>query len=161
MQIVLVGLGILLALVPVAIIKRLSTGDSRRIRIIRRVLFVIAVLSGGTAMGCWLLTQSDAGITPQEGPMVIALLLGSSLAFLAALIGSSFLGHRKQGPRAVLCCTVFLVGIGGLCVLVFFVATSRGLIFRFGALPSVVLLVSAGCVALFWRTVPLPTDARA
>jgi Ca2+/Na+ antiporter len=154
MQIVLVGLALLLALAPAAMIKSLSAGDSRSIRIVRRGLFTVAVFCGGAAMGCWLLTQADAAITPQEGPRTVATLLGSSLAFLTTLAGSSFLGHRKQGIRAVLRSTVFLVGTCGLCVLVFFVVTSRGLIFKFGALPFFVLLVSLACVALFWRTDP-------
>ena len=111
-------------------------------------------------MGCWLLTQSDAGITPQEGPTVIATLFASMLAFLAALAGSTFLGHRKHGLRVVLRNSLLLAGTGGLCVLVFFIVTSKGLIFRFGALPSVVLIVSAVFVVLFWRTVPSSQNAR-
>jgi hypothetical protein len=93
MQIVLIGLGLLLALIPVAMIKRLATGDSRSIRIVRGRLRVIAVFSGGGAMGCWVLTQGDAAITPQEGPMVIDILIGSLLVFLAAVAGSSLLGQ--------------------------------------------------------------------
>lgn len=160
MQIVLIGLGLVIALVPVASIKRISTGDTRRIRSVRRALFVIAILFGCAAADCWLLTQSDVEITSQRGPSLITLLFGFSLAFLAALAGSAFLGHQKHGLRAVLCSTCFLFGIGGLSVFVLFVITWRGFSFRLGALPCIVLVVSATCVALFWRTVPSSTNTR-
>ena len=151
MQVFLIGLALLLAFVPVAFIKRLSVGDSRAIRIVRRGLFTVAVVCGGAAMGLWVLTQSDAGITPQEGPRTLAIMFGSSIAFVAALTGSAFLAHQKKGFRIVLRCSLFLIGVGGLSVLVFFVLTSRGLIFGFGPLPLTVLLISLICVALFWR----------
>jgi hypothetical protein len=153
MQNVFVGIGLLIALAPIAISKRLSVGDSRTIRNFRRVLFLIAIFSGGAAMGCWLLTQSDAGVAPNEGAVIVATLFCSPIAFLAALVGSSFLANRKQGLPTVLRSTLFLIGVCGLCVLAFFVVSSRGAIFLFGPLPSIVLLISLLCVTSFWRAV--------
>jgi hypothetical protein len=148
MQTAIIGIAAILAFVPLAFVKDLSSGNGRGTRIVRSALFAVAVLSGGASMGCWLLTQSDAGITPQEGPATIALLYSFFFAFLAVLGYSSYLGHRKESLHSILRSLFFLIGVSGFSVMLFFTLTSRGLIFKFGPVPFLVLLISLACIAV-------------
>ncbi len=71
------------------------------------------------------------------------------MLFVLVLATSAFLTNRGRGVRAIVAKTLFLMGLCGVLVVLFFVATSVGRIFLFGPLPSVVLLVSVSCALLF------------
>jgi peptidoglycan/LPS O-acetylase OafA/YrhL len=105
------------------------------------LLFVVAILSGVGALGCWVLTQADAAITPKEGPIVVLLMVGCILLFGMTLFLSAFFATRGRGTLAVIRRTMFLVGLVGIVVLFFFVVTSWGRIFFFGPTPTVLLAI--------------------
>lgn len=101
-------------------------------------------------MGCWVLTQADAAITKEEGRLTV-LIMVFSLAFFALTLGTSaFLAKRAQGFHAIVRRMLFLVGLFGSLVVLFFVATSRGKIFLFSPLPSILLSLFV-LSALFFR----------
>ena len=112
-------------------------------------LFAGALISGMVAMGCWILTQADAAITKGEAPSVFLLMVVTSVGFVFLLAGAAFLRYRALGIYSVAARTLFLVGNCGILVLLFFAATSRGRIFRFGPLPLALLITFASLSLLF------------
>ena len=113
-------------------------------------LFAIALVCGIAAMGCWVLTQADAGISKEQGPVIILIVCLSSILFLLPLALSAYLRNKMEGTRSIAVRTVFLVGVCGILVVLFFVVTSRGLIFKFGPF-SYILLGAFVCFAVVSR----------
>lgn len=120
-------------------------------RILHTALFIVALICGTAAMGCWILTQADATITKEQGPITILIMSLSSALFVLALAISALLANKGMGIRTIVAKTLFLMGLCGVLVVLFFVATSVGRIFLFGPLPSLLLLVSISCALLFRR----------
>jgi hypothetical protein len=118
-------------------------------KILYAILFAVGLACGVTAMGCWVLTQADAGITKAEGPMTIFVMSLASVTFVLVHAASAILAKKREGARAVLSRMLFLMGFCGVLVVLFFVATSVGRIFLFGPLPTALLLVSISCVLAF------------
>ncbi len=118
-------------------------------KLIHRALFTVALLCGITALGCWVLTQGDAAITKEEVPMTLLIMSLSSVLFVLLHATSEFLANKGKGVRAIVARMLFLMGLCGVVVVLFFVATSVGRIFLFGPLPTVLLLVSIACALLF------------
>jgi fucose 4-O-acetylase-like acetyltransferase len=118
-------------------------------KLIHRALFAVALLCGITAMGSWVLTQGDAAITKEEVPMILLIMSLSSVLFVLLHATSAFLANKGKGVRAIVTRTLFLMGLCGVVVVLFFVATSVGRIFLFGPLPTVLPLVSISCALLF------------
>ena len=90
------------------------------------LLCVLGTFGGICAMGCWVLTQSDAAFTPQEGPTVLAIFVSGVLLFFGMLLVSGRSATKKQGTHAIVGRVIFLVGVCGTVVVFFFVATSWG-----------------------------------
>jgi hypothetical protein len=126
-------------------------------KILQAGLFIVALVCGIAAMGCWIFTQSDAGIPRQEGPLILVIMCLSSVFFVTSLAASAFLQNRMEGARSVARRALFLVGICGILVLLFFIVSSRAMIFKFGPLPSVLLGTFIG-LALFFRRWKPTTD---
>jgi len=118
-------------------------------KILHGILFAVALICGIAAMGCWVLTQSDAAITKEQGPMTILIMSLSSVLFVLVLATSAFLSHKGRGGRTTIIRTLYQMGLCGALVVLFFAATSVGRIFLFGPLPTVLLLVSISCALLF------------
>lgn len=99
-------------------------------------------------MGCWILTQSDAGITKEEAPVNLFVMCLTLLLFVFLPSTNSLLQCRRRGLRSVLARAMFLVGTSGILVL-FFTVTSKGLVFKFGPLPAVLLVTFALSAMVF------------
>jgi uncharacterized membrane protein len=108
------------------------------------------------AMGCWLLTHADAAITREQVPTTIFVERLSAVLFVLINAASTWLSHKRAWGFAVLKKALYLMGLRGVLVVLFYVATSVGKIFLFGHLPTVLLLVSIACVLLFRQTTARP-----
>ena len=113
-------------------------------------LFVGALVSGAVAMGCWVLTQGDAAITPQEGPVTVLIMCVTSVLFLSLLTSAAFLRSRTQGKGSIVTRALFLIGTCGTLVLLLFVATSKGKVFKLGPLPMTLLGIFILSALVFW-----------
>ena len=102
------------------------------------------------AMGCWLLTESDAGFTPQEAPTVLLMFVTGVLLFGGTLFVSARSAEKQRGTHAVVRRMIFLVGVCGTVAVLFFVVRSWGKIFLFGPIPAVLLSIFV-LLALFFR----------
>lgn len=118
-------------------------------RILHGIMFAVALVCGIAAMGCWVLTQADAAITKEQRPMTIFIMSLSSVLFVLVHATSAFLSNKGTGVRTIITRTLFLMGLCGVLVVLFFVAVSVGRIFLFGPLPAVLLLASISCALLF------------
>ena len=105
------------------------------------LLLVLATLGGIGAFGCWVLTQADAAITPQEGPSVILVLVGCIALFGGASFISASVNTRGQSAIVKVRRTFFLTGVCGAIAVLFFALISWGRIFLFGPVPTVLLAV--------------------
>ena len=117
------------------------------------LLCILGTFGGICAIGCWLLTQSDAAFTPQEGPTVLVIFVSGVLLFFGALLVSARSTAKKQGTHAVVRRMIFLVGVCGTVAVLFFVVKSWGKIFLFGPVPAVLLsvFVLLALLPLFFR----------
>lgn len=117
------------------------------------LLCVLGTFGGICAMGCWVLTQSDAAYTPQERPTVLAIFVSGVLLFFGMLLVPARSETKKQGTHDFVRRMIFLVGVCGTVTVLFFVATSWGKIFLFGPVPTVLLsvFVLLALLALFVR----------
>ena len=88
-------------------------------------------------MGCWLLTEADAAITPKEGPAVVLIGCAAGLFSVGILLLTAFLQDKNAGTLAVTNRSLFFSGCCGVLVDLFFVFTSRGTILQFGPVPGV------------------------
>jgi hypothetical protein len=118
-------------------------------KILRGILFAVALICGIAAMGCWVLTQSDAAIPRGQGPLTTLIMSLSSVLFALLHATSAFLSDKGKGVRAIIFSTIYLMGVCGVLVVLFFVMTSVGRIFLFGPLPTVLLVVSIFSALLF------------
>ena len=114
------------------------------------LLLVVATLSGVGAFGCWVLTQADAAITPQQGPFVAFVMVGCILVFGGASFASAHISTREQSAIVTVRRTLFLTGVCGAVAILFFAVVSWGRIFLFGPVPAVLLAVFL-LLALFSR----------
>jgi hypothetical protein len=103
------------------------------------LLLVLATLGGVGAFGCWVLTQADAAISPKEGPTVILIVVGCIAIFGGASFISASLSARGQSAIVKVRRTMFLMGVCGAIVVLFFALVSWGRIFMFGPVPTVLL----------------------
>ena len=118
--------------------------------VLQIALFIGGCISGTVSMGSWLLTQTDAGITKEEAPVNLFVMCLTLLLFVFLLSTISLLQCRRRGLRSVLARAMFLVGTSGILVVLFFTVTSKGLVFKFGPLPAL-LLVTFGLSAWVFR----------
>ena len=151
MQILLVAAAFALALLPGLVWKRLYIAESERTKLIRQLLYLTAVLCGIAAMGCWVLTRSDAAFAKEQGPATLGLMMGSICVLLLAIAVSAYCARRKGGSPCILREALFLTGVCGFFALLYFVVVSRGALFGFGAFPFVLLFATVTLAALFGR----------
>jgi hypothetical protein len=105
------------------------------------LLLALTTLGGIGAFGCWVLIQADSAITPQQGPTVILILVGCIALFGGASFISAAASTSGQGAIVRVRRTLFLMGVSGAIAVLFFAIVSRGRIFLFGPVPTVLLAV--------------------
>jgi len=98
---------------------------------IQVVLIIVGVICGVVAMGSWLVLQLG-GVTAKEGPTTALIMYACIAGFGITLTTSSFLRNRTKGRRAVAMRAMYLMGVSGLSVLLFFAVVSRGTVFQKG-----------------------------
>jgi len=111
-------------------------------------LIAVALFVGITGVGTWVL-RSEGGFTKEQGPAAYVIMGMCSVFFVAALGISARLRNGIDGINSIAVRTLFLCGICGLLVLLFFLLTSRGL--RIGILPYCLVGALACGALLFGR----------
>ena len=150
MQILLVAAAFSIVLLPGFLFGRLYRASTQRTTLTRRFLFFTAVLCGVAAMGFWVLTQSDAGLSRDQGPVAIGIIGAGSGMLIVLMITSAYFGSRNGMGDFVRDC-FFLIGVCAFLDVTFFVVVSRGMIFKFGLLPPTILILAGLATAFSWE----------
>jgi hypothetical protein len=117
-------------------------------------LIAVAFFVGITGVGTWVL-RSEGEFTKEQGPAAYVIMGMCSVFFVAALGISAGLRNGTDGINSIAIRTLFLCGICGVLVLLFFLLTSRGL--RIGILPYC-LVGALVCGALLFRRREVRSD---
>jgi hypothetical protein len=117
-------------------------------------LIAVALFFGITGVGTWVV-RSEGGLTTEEGPAAYLIMGTCSVLFFAALGISAGLRNKIDGIHSIAIRTLFLCGVCGLLVLLFFLLTSRGL--RIGILPYC-FVGALACGALLFRRREVRSD---
>ena len=112
------------------------------------VLIIFGVACGLVAMGSWLVLRLG-GVTKNEGPTTALIMFGSIVVFGITLTTSSFLRNRTHGVRSIALRSMYLAGVCGVAVLLFFAVVSRGTVFQLGDYDF--LLILFACCVFFGR----------
>jgi hypothetical protein len=110
-------------------------------------LIAVALFFGITGGRTWVV-RSEGGVTKEQDPAAFVIMGVCSVCFFAALGISAGLRNRRDGIYSIANRALFLCGICGLLVLLFFLLASRGL--RIGILPYC-LVGAFACGALLFR----------
>jgi hypothetical protein len=116
-------------------------------KLVHAGLIAVALFAGITGGGAWIL-RSDGTFTKEQGPAALLIISVCTVVFFAALGISAGLRNRIDGVRSITIRTLFLCGICGLLVRLFFLLASRGL--RIGILPYC-LVGALACGTLLFR----------
>jgi hypothetical protein len=117
-------------------------------------LIAIALFCGITGAAAWVL-RTEGEFTNEQGPAAYLIMGICTVFFFAALGISAGLRNRIDGIRSITIRTLFLCGICGPLVVLFFLLTSRGL--RIGILPYC-LAGAFACGALLFRRREVRSD---